>query len=183
MQVTALARSPEKLNELVKTYPDKLKVIQGSIEDAEKVKSVVQLQDWVVNSLGGGLEVNTVCSAGSALIIDAMKQFGVKKTLVVTSFGCNDSWNDTALFLRPIFYLMLRHALRDKNIQEDHYANSDLEYTIVRPGGLRDTPATGKYRVGEHISSRMVSREDVADFLIKQLEKQEYLRKAVTISD
>ena len=44
---------------------------------------------------------------------------------------------------------------------------------------------TGRYRVGEHLELRgfpHISRADVADFLLTQIEDRTYLRKAAVLS-
>src|SRR5690625_7692331 len=55
-----------------------------------------------------------------------------------------------------------------------HYADrvlmdSPLEYTIVRPGGLTNTPSTGKISAGEDVKRGPISRSDVADVIISVL--------------
>jgi uncharacterized protein YbjT (DUF2867 family) len=40
--------------------------------------------------------------------------------------------------------------------------NSDLQYTIVKPGGLLDGPGTGKIQVAEKLERGTIPREDVA---------------------
>ncbi|MGB2773920.1 MAG: NAD(P)H-binding protein, partial [Anaerolineae bacterium] len=59
-----------------------------------------------------------------------------------------------------------------------------LDWTIVRPGGLTNGPATGRYRAGldPKISAGQVSRADVAAFVLKQLTDLTYLHRAPAIT-
>jgi hypothetical protein len=53
---------------------------------------------------------------------------------------------------------------------EQVFANSQLDWTMVRPPELTDKPYTGKYRVRDGLLPRFgfkIARADVADFLIK----------------
>jgi uncharacterized protein YbjT (DUF2867 family) len=63
---------------------------------------------------------------------------------------------------------------------------SALDWTIVRPVGLSDEPATGDYRVSMDGSipakTSRVSRGDVAGFMVKSLETESYVRRAVVIT-
>ena len=63
---------------------------------------------------------------------------------------------------------------------------SDLDWTIVRPVGLTDEPASGSYRISRDGSllpkATRISREDVAALVVKALETDIYHRRAVVIA-
>lgn len=60
---------------------------------------------------------------------------------------------------------------------------SGLDWTIIRPGGLEDGPATGVYRAGlDRSIGGQVSRADVAAFALAQLASDEYLHKTPAIA-
>jgi putative NADH-flavin reductase len=63
---------------------------------------------------------------------------------------------------------------------------SALDWTIVRPGAFTDGPRTGGYRHGfapdDKAITHKVSRADVADFMLKQLNDRGYLRKTPALS-
>ena len=78
------------------------------------------------------------------------------------------------------FPLLLKRVYDDKDVAEQIVRASGLDWTIVRPGGLTNGPATGRYRVlVEPPSWRagMISRADVADFLAKQVADTAYVGK------
>jgi putative NADH-flavin reductase len=64
-------------------------------------------------------------------------------------------------------------------------AQSSLDWILVRPGVLTDRPKRGAYRhgvnVGSFILTGTISRADVADFMLKQLTNDQYLRRAAAI--
>ena len=63
--------------------------------------------------------------------------------------------------------------------------NSDLNWTIIRPGQLTNGKKRTKYKhglsVGSYILTKMISRASVAHFMLNQLEDNTYLRKAAGI--
>jgi uncharacterized protein YbjT (DUF2867 family) len=76
--------------------------------------------------------------------------------------------------------------LPDHERQEALVRNSNLDWTIVRPGALTDGPLTGQYRHSFPSSDRnialQVSRADVADFILKQLSDQSSLHQTPSLS-
>ncbi|WP_394340759.1 NAD(P)-dependent oxidoreductase [Natrinema sp. CBA1119] len=61
---------------------------------------------------------------------------------------------------------------------------SDLDWTIVRPGGLTDTPRTGEYVHGVDldVNARPISRADVADFLLQIVKEDRYVRETPIVT-
>jgi len=74
----------------------------------------------------------------------------------------------------------------DKLVQEAAIRESGLEWVIVRPVGLTNGPKTEIYRFGESLKLKglfpMISRTDVADFMLKQLSSNTNLNKAVLVA-
>jgi putative NADH-flavin reductase len=58
---------------------------------------------------------------------------------------------------------------------------SGLDWTIVRPGVLTGGPRTRRYKILREATQRrngIISRSDVAEFLVRQIEDQTYVRQA-----
>jgi putative NADH-flavin reductase len=65
-------------------------------------------------------------------------------------------------------------------VQERLIKDSALDWTIARPGVLTNGSRTGRYKIlKEPLEWRngIISRADVADFLVQQIEDRAYLRK------
>jgi putative NADH-flavin reductase len=63
---------------------------------------------------------------------------------------------------------------------------SDLDWTIIRPVRLTNGSAKGKFRTGDvnlqlGLNPR-VSRADAATFIVDELENNEFIKKAATIT-
>jgi uncharacterized protein YbjT (DUF2867 family) len=79
---------------------------------------------------------------------------------------------------------VLRASMQDKERQEEAVRASGLDWTIVRPGGLTDEPATGVYTVstGRDVVAGRIARADVADFVLQQLGSVEYVGQAPAVT-
>ena len=99
--------------------------------------------------------------------------------------GTGNSWNTLALASKFFYATLLKSSREDHEAQEKFVMASNLAWTIVRPSGLTDEPRTGTYDVGERISAKTsrISRADVADLILKELEKNSLVSKAVTITN
>jgi putative NADH-flavin reductase len=103
-----------------------------------------------------------------------MKAACVKRLIAVTGLGAGDSRGHGNLLYDAIaFPLLLKRVYDDKDVQEWIIRSSGLDWTIVRPGLLANGPATGNYRVltaPKDWRFGVVSRADVADFLVRQID-------------
>ncbi|KAL6746225.1 hypothetical protein V8C86DRAFT_2949924 [Haematococcus lacustris] len=80
---------------------------------------------------------------GTANLVAAAKQQGVKKFVLVTSIGADDLINPLNLFYGVLFW---------KKRGEEVLQRSGLDYTIIRPGGLKN-----QLRAGE-VAGNVVAR-------------------------
>jgi putative NADH-flavin reductase len=109
-----------------------------------------------------------------------MESQGVKRLICVTGFGAGDSRTSISFLQRVPFRLLLGRAYDDKSVQETVIKNSSLDWTIVRPEVLTNGRRTGRYSIlGEASAWRngFISRKDVADFLVRQIEDRAYVHK------
>lgn len=182
--VRALCRDPSKLRKPrgscgeeaseQRLESEKLFAYKGSVTCYEEVEKVFETGDieGVVVSLGGKTKDvgETMLTDGTRNVIAAMKKYGVKKIAVVTSIGAGDSENQAPFFFKVLMYTVMKSIFTDKNNQEGLFTapggpGAELDYTIVRPGGLNVEPPTGVINVidGEAGS---IPRADVADFCL-----------------
>ncbi|MBT8284775.1 MAG: NAD(P)H-binding protein, partial [Flavobacteriaceae bacterium] len=147
-------------------------------------------QDAVLSALGHKRFIirTTILSRGTANIIKAMKHSGVNRLVCITSLGINDSRFRLGLYytLFTIPFILFFY-FQDKAKQEKLIMNSDLDWTIVRPGQLFNGKKRRKYKLGpkegHYIFTKFISRADVADFILREAEQKKYLNKAVGITN
>jgi hypothetical protein len=85
---------------------------------------------------------------GTTNIVMSMRARGIKRIAVVTSIGTGDSEKQAPFAFKALMYTVMRSIFTDKNNQEAIFLSpgaigKDLEWCIVRPGGLGEGPPTG----------------------------------------
>ena len=180
-RVRAFARSAERIDF---SHPN-LEKRRGDALNSEDVDRALDGVDAVIQALGvPGKDLMapvTLFSKATRVLVPAMERRGVKRLVAVTGFGAGDSRDAVSLLQRVPFRLFLGRAYDDKGVQERLIKESGLDWTIVRPGILLPGPASGRAKALAEPSqwrNGVVSRADVADFLVKQIASTEYLRRA-----
>lgn len=180
--VTAFVRDPAKLQ----IKHTNLHFAQGDLTDAASVVKAMKGHDAVLCAIGSGRKGN-VRSQGTLHVIQAMEQTGVKRLICETTLGAGDSRGNLNFFWKYIMFgMFLREAYADHEKQEAYIMRSNLDWTIVRPAAFTDGPHTGVYHHGFSTTAKNVTlkiaRADVADFMLKQLTDNRYLRKTPGLS-
>ena len=181
-RVTAFVRDPAKLG----LFHSRLELEVGDVLDEGEVENGVKGHDAVFCVLGAGRK-GGVRAAGTKNIIQAMEKTGVRRLICQSTLGVGDSWQNLNAFWKYVMFgFLLRPAYVDHVQQENHIKQSTLDWTIIRPGAFVDGEVTGQYRHGFSTADRSmklkISRQDVADFLLRQLEDSTYLHKSPGVS-
>ena len=178
--VTAFARKPLKIT----TSHDRLTVAKGNVLDYNSLDQAVHGKDAVLSALGHKrlFIKTTILSEGTRNIIKAMQIHHVKRLICETSLGIGESrWRMGLYYTLFVIPFITFFYFRDKERQERYIKQSSLDWIIVRPGQLTNGRKRGTYRHGLNIGSILltvrISRADVADFMLKQLTDDSYLRK------
>jgi uncharacterized protein YbjT (DUF2867 family) len=179
--VTALVRDPTRL---VSDHP-RLAVVKGDVLDIGSIDEAMRGQEAVLCALGHRryFGPTRILSKGTRVILRSMEAHGVGRLVCESSLGIGDSAGRMGLYYTLLVLpLVLPFYFWDKTRQERIIADSDVEWVIVRPGALTDGDRRGRYRHGRRIGSFLwtvrVSRADVADFMLNQLESDTYLGTA-----
>jgi uncharacterized protein YbjT (DUF2867 family) len=157
------------------------------------VKRALSGVDVVIQSLGvsPGPEVifrpTRFFSKATRLLVTAMEQAHVKRLICVTGFGAGDSRGHGGfLYLyNAVFHLLLGRVYDDKDVQERIVRSSKLDWVIVRPVILTNGPKTNAYRAlldPRGWTCGFISRADVADFLVKQIDDDAFRHKTPVLT-
>lgn len=178
--VRALARSATAIAVL---NPSLQKMRGDALKTADVEAALVGV-DVVIQTLGVGLgdlfRPVHLFSDATRVLIAAMRSQGVKRLISVTGFGAGDSRASISCLQRLPFQIVFGRAYEDKSLQERLIKESKLDWTIVRPGVLTSGPRTGRYKILPEASqwrNGIISRSDVAEFLVRQIEDKTYVRK------
>ena len=132
-------------------------------EDASAFATAFDGCDAVVFAAGGGPDGNaerkrTVDLEGSLKSIEVARAAGIRRFVQVSAINVDDPLPaDTGDVWRAYV-----EAKRDADAA---LRDSDLDWTIIRPGGLTDDPGTGAVSLGPDISRGAIPRADVAAVL------------------
>jgi NAD(P)H-binding len=110
-----------------------------------------------------------------------MRAQGPRRLVAVTGLGAGDSRGRLGFFFDWVaFPLVLKRIYDDKDVQEQMIKASGLDWTIVRPGLLKNGPATGRVRAltdpGDWRAG-FVRRADVAQFLVREAFERRFVGK------
>src|SRR6476619_2766910 len=154
--------------------------VAGNALDPDTISSALRDIDVVIQTLGVDFsprlifEGTRLFSDSTRILVEAMKTVGVKRLIIVTGLGAGESRGHGGFLYDVVFFpLLLKRVYDDKDVQEWIVRSSGLDWTIVRPGLLKDRPATGSYRVlaaPRDWRFGAISRADVADFLVRQVD-------------
>jgi uncharacterized protein YbjT (DUF2867 family) len=160
--------------------------VPGNALDSSTIRNALEGVDVVVETLGVDIaprsifERTTLFSQSTRILVDAMKIADVKRLIAVTGLGAGDSRGHGGFLYDAVaFPLLLKRVYDDKDVQEWIIRSSGLDWTIVRPGLLTNRPATGRYRIltaSHDWRFGLISRADVADFIVRQVDDRALVR-------
>ncbi|WP_260259300.1 SDR family NAD(P)-dependent oxidoreductase [Vibrio intestinalis] len=158
-EVTAIARDPSKNLQLEqKNIPS----IRCDATDKDQVNAAVsQLpQDTLhVSSMGSFMADVPVDYLGHRHLIDAMEAQQCTRLILITSLGCGDTWQYLSERAKQGFGAVVR----EKSLAETWLTSSSLDYTIVRPGGLKDGNVTHQAQLSQNSEVHgVISRQELA---------------------
>ncbi|MEK4529480.1 SDR family oxidoreductase [Paenibacillus polymyxa] len=171
-KVTAMIRKPEQAGTLKELGADVvIGDLEGSVEDlAEAMKD----HNAIVFTAGSGGSTGQdktllIDLDGAVKTMEAAEQQGISRYILVSAYGADqrEKWSES---IKPYYVAK-------------HYADrvlfaSDLNYTIIRPGGLKNEPGTGKIAVGTDLEPGSIPREDVARVIVASLQEEKTYRMA-----
>jgi putative NADH-flavin reductase len=181
-KVRAMARSAAKIT----VDAAHLEKFAGDALNPDDVITALDGVDVVIQALGIAAGPDMVLkpvrlfSQSTEILVNAMENAGVKRLISVTGFGAGDSYARIGCLQRIPFRLLLGRAYDDKDVQERLIRHSNLDWTVARPVILTNGPRTGRYRVlaePKQWRNGLISRADVADFLVGQIDSEDYIRK------
>jgi putative NADH-flavin reductase len=190
--VKALLRTPERF-----PLRDRVHVIQGSPFDIASVRQTIDGADAVFSALGAkSLKKEDILERAVPQVITAMQESlsqakPVRRIIVLGSAGALATSLDKQPAWRRwivqniVYNTFLKWPVASQISQWDNLSHSNLDWTMVMPPMLTNTPARGSYRIdGDALppNSNRIARADVADFMMQQINNPEWIRRGVYIS-
>ncbi|KAL4782620.1 NAD(P)-binding protein [Aspergillus varians] len=195
-QVTTLARNPAALGDsrprltVIKGTPTDLNDIRATFEPSPPSVVVVTLSAPRASDspFAAPISPPRLMANCNANIITAMKEFGVRKTVILQAFGVGESWGNMNCALQLLMSKSnMSYQYEDHHAVEKIVKESGVDHVFVRPSRLVETldeavrvwPGNGK---GVPLMAS-TSRIGVARWMVGAVESEEWDNSAPVITN
>jgi putative NADH-flavin reductase len=185
IQVKTLARNPEKLNR----YKTKVEVIQGDISQYEKVNECVMGVQILLSTVPP--ERKTKEPERYAVIMKELNNILEKNDIkrfihicgAVHDGGENENWTLQGRFLTIFLNMVWKPGLIAKQLEWEVLQKSWLDWTLIRPPRIVRGKSKGEIVADEtNLASLEIDVEDLAEFMLNQIESKEWIKKALLVA-
>jgi uncharacterized protein YbjT (DUF2867 family) len=122
---------------------------------------------------GSGAERKRTVDLGAAVrLIDAAREAGVRRYVMISSIGADDPAGGSEA---------MRPYLEAKAEADAALVASGLDWTIVRPGRLTNDPGRAKVTAGRDVGYANVPRDDVAAVVVGVLDEPRTIGKTFVV--
>lgn len=175
-QVKAMVRKQEQGDQL---RADGIEPVFANLEDrVDVLVEAIKGSDAIVFAAGSGGSTGSdktllIDLDGAVKTMEAAEKAGVKRYVIVSAMQAHnrDNWSEE---IKP-YYAAKHYA--DRMLE-----TTGLDYTIVRPGGLKNDAGTGKISAAENLEPGSISRDDVAAVIAALLEDRNTYRRAFDLT-
>jgi len=171
-QVKAMVRKQEQGDQL---RAEGIEPVFANLEDrVDVLVEAIKGSDAIVFAAGSGgttgLDKTLLIDLdGAVKTMEAAEKAGVKRYVMVSAMQAHnrENWSEA---IKP-YYAAKHYA--DRMLE-----TTGLDYTIVRPGGLKNDPGTGRISAAENLEPGSIPRDDVAAVIAAVLEDRNTYRRA-----
>ena len=114
-----------------------------------------------------------------------MEKNDVTRFIYMSFVGVKESRNTAGFVIKYIAPKILSSEIAGHEAREKMIKESQLKWTIVRAPTLTNGKHMAQFRSGEDITSKgftvMISRADIADFMLQELTDNKFIRKAPSV--
>lgn len=186
--VTALVRNPEKV--IVKN--DLLTLIKGDVFDEGALSKQFKGHDAIISAYNSGWKNPNLYEdfkKGYHIILDAAKQSGIKRILVVGGAASLEVKPGVRVYDTPVIPKEFRHMVMGAlelldEIKKEH----ELDWTFLSPPGkLFSGERTGIFRLGkdnpvvDEKGENTISTGDLAMAIINEIEHPQFICQRFTV--
>lgn len=184
-EVCAFVRDPSK----APWEDNRLSLVQGDVLDQDAVEQAVQGADAVISALGPSENApGRVITRGTQHIVQAMERHGVERLIASCGAAVSFAQDEPGPFNKMMGFLVRtfsKHVYEDMKGTAQVIRDSGLEWTIVRVPMLVDGAPKGSVKVGYvgKDTGARITRADMAQFMLDQLQSRAHLHDAPVISN
>jgi putative NADH-flavin reductase len=191
-QVNCLVRNPEKIPshsnlKIIKGSTTKTKDLEMAMEGCTAIVSALNISRTSDFPLAPLRTPKDFLSNSITYVISVAEKYDIKRIVVCSAWGVSETRKDIPFWFRwTIDYSNIKYAYQDHERQELLLENSNLDWTIIKPVGLTNSKA--KKNILESFKNKpkpnlLISRKNVAKYMVDSLEKDNLIGLKATISD
>jgi putative NADH-flavin reductase len=177
--LTAYVRSPHK----IARPHERLHVVRGDPFNAGDLARAAAGHDAVLSAFGPTtIRTSTLRQQFGRALASALREGGVRRLQLVSAAFLFRNVGLLGAILKPTLF---RFMAPDMAAMEREVMTDELEWTVLRPPRLTNGPLTRRYRVAEGelpASGYVISRADVADFMITEAQTPAHVRQVVGLA-
>jgi uncharacterized protein len=176
---------------------ENLELVQGALFDEGEVYNAIKGCDAVISAIGGSMDgTDKTRTLGMKNIIKQMQKAGVKRIIAIGGLGVlnseapvgQDAANENSLLVDKEDYPPEYKAVGFEHKKAfELLKESGLDWTFVCPPNIINEGPTGSYvtKAGypPEENKYKINAGDLAMFMLNELEKNEYVKQRVGISN
>ena len=182
-QVRMLVRNPEKI-----TYKDeKIEIVEGHVQNIETLRELLKDCDFVINTFGQPSKEVPIYSSVTKNILEIMNELKISRYIGVSGGSLTISSDKKSIVNRfgaKLLKLLFANMIKDKKWElEILNRNKEIDWTLIRLPFVKDSFDTQVIKENLiNMPGTKITNQDIANFIIDQLEKAKYVHKSPFIS-
>ncbi|MBN1499101.1 MAG: NAD(P)H-binding protein [Spirochaetes bacterium] len=183
IKIRLLLRSPERFH----LQNSLIEIVKGDARNIDCINELVTGCTCVINAVSTPKGEKPFFSQMTQNLLHAMSQSSIKRYILVTGLVIDVPGDKKGVSTRMKSALMkfiFPEIIAEKAEDYRLLSQSELEWTVVRIPYLDLKKKSGKTYVNlKDCKGRSISGEDLADFLINQIDREEFIKKAPFLSN
>lgn len=183
-QVRMLVRNPEKL-----TFRDpRIEIVEGNVQNLEDIQKLLKGSQIVINTFGQPLKEKPIYSSVTENILKVMADLEIDRFIGVTGGSLTINGDKKSVLNRvgaKMFEIIYFNMMKDKK-KEWHILNRNklIKWTLIRLPFIVEGTEIGFIKENlTDMPGTKITNQDIATFIINQIENLKYVQKAPFISN
>lgn len=181
--VRMLVRNPEKL--LYKN--DAIEIVKGQVQDIENIRELLKDSQVVINTFGQPTKEEPIYSKVTNTIFNVMKELNISRYIGVSGGSLTIKEDEKSMMNRlgaKIFEVFLSKMMQDKKLEWEYLLNNkQINWTLIRLPFVKDSLTSNQIKENlTDMPGTKITNQDIATFIIDQIDNTKYVHKAPFIS-
>lgn len=183
-QVRMLVRNPKKL-----TFKDsRVEVVEGNVQNTKDIHELLKGCQIVINTFGQPVKENPIYSSVTKEILKVMANLKIERYISVTGGSLTIDGDKKSIMNRvgaKLFQIFYSDLILDRQKEWRILKESNLiKWTLIRLPFIVDSTKTGRIKESlTDMPGTKITSQDIAAFIIQQIENPQYVKKAPFISN